>query len=199
MQSEDQNTLSDQELARQAQGGSLSSFEELVYRYEKRVYRFLLRCCRNETSAQDLTQLSFVAAWRGIDQYDPNCSFPSWLFTIARRKFIDHYRRVRPETDVIPENPDVNDPFVLLDQEEQQRRVWDWARGLLSAEQFQALWFFYQEQMKIKEIAQAMSRTQISVRILLFRAKKRLARAHSRIREDAVPALALVKENWRVR
>ena len=88
----DFQSFTDEELARQTQAGSLVAFEELVYRYEGRIYGFVANCCRNGTDAREVTQDTFVRAFQAIGQFDLQRGFAPWLFTIARRKCIDHHR-----------------------------------------------------------------------------------------------------------
>jgi RNA polymerase sigma-70 factor, ECF subfamily len=171
-------TTCDEELARQSQAGSLSSFEELVYRHEGRIFRFLVRCCRHEEDARELTQTTFVTAFRSLHLYQPARPFAAWLLTIARHKFIDHYRRARFDftLDGLPEASDHDDPSAILERREQQRDIWEQVRGLVGPDQFSALWLKYQEDLSIKEIAGVLRRTQTSVKVLLFRARQTLIR-----------------------
>jgi RNA polymerase sigma factor (sigma-70 family) len=90
--SADFQKCSDEELAQQSQDGTLSAFEELVYRYEGRIYGFIANSCRNATDAREVTQDTFVRAFQAIGQFDGRRGFAPWLFTIARRKCIDHHR-----------------------------------------------------------------------------------------------------------
>ena len=84
----------------------MKAFEQLVYRYEQRIYRFACNACSREPDARELTQDTFVKAFRAIAQYNPEHSFAAWLFTIARHKCIDHLRVPRPlETHEIPSLP----------------------------------------------------------------------------------------------
>src|SRR5258708_3655201 len=55
--SSETNSLSDEDLARQSQTGSMSAFEELVYRYENRIY--VANYCRNPADAREVTQDTF--------------------------------------------------------------------------------------------------------------------------------------------
>ena len=108
---------SDEELARQAHAGSLQAFDELVYRYEHRIYGFVANVCRNGTDAREVTQDTFVRAFQAIHQFDARQTFAPWLFTIARRKAIDHYRAAAPLADeAAPEQISPGDPAELLAQ-----------------------------------------------------------------------------------
>jgi RNA polymerase sigma-70 factor, ECF subfamily len=191
------SNLSDEELARQSQAGSLASFEELVSRHEGRIFRLLARCCGNESQAEDLTQITFVTAYRSLHQYDPTRPFGAWLSVIAHRKFIDHYRKRRLESSVgeFPEPVDANDPAALLDQREQHTGLWNRVRSLLGADQFSVLWLKYQEDLSVREIARLLRRTETSVKVLLFRARQALPRslrpAEGQVRPQAEGASVL--------
>lgn len=67
--------------------------------YGPQLYRFLLRGLGDVGAAQDVTQETFLRAWRAADRYDPGLSsLRVWLFGIARHAMIDHARAasVRP-------------------------------------------------------------------------------------------------------
>src|SRR5689334_11907869 len=70
------------EIATRAAAGSLEAFGELAKRFEARIYGFLYRHVGNAHDAQDLTQETFVRAWRGIARFDPKRDFATWLFVI---------------------------------------------------------------------------------------------------------------------
>ena len=165
---------SDEELARETRAGCLAAFEELVRRYERRVYAFITHCCRNRADAQELTQDTFVRAFQAIAQFDPRRGYATWLFTIARRKCIDHHRAAppAPAEEPMPELPDLADPAELLAQREDRQNLWQIARRRLPEAQFQALWLRYAEDMSVAGIARVLRKTQTHVKVLLFRARE---------------------------
>ncbi len=170
------NEACDEELARSAQSGATASFEELVWRYEGRLFRFLKQSCRNEADAADLTQEAFVAAYANLARYDSERSFATWLFTIARRKLIDHFRAKRPADEAsLPEMVDEDDPAVLLERRDEQQALWNVARSVLTPVQFEALWLKYVEEMSVAQIARVLGRLQPHVKVILFRARAALA------------------------
>jgi RNA polymerase sigma-70 factor (ECF subfamily) len=167
----------DQELARQSQAGSLPAFEELVYRYEGRVYAFTMNFCRNTADASEVTQDTFVRAFQAVGQFDCCRDFAPWLFTIARSKCIDHRRRAPPAADApLPELSLEDTPAELLARREERQDLWALARRCMPDVQFQALWLRYVEDLSVEGIAQALHKTQTHVKVLLFRARQTLAR-----------------------
>ena len=168
--------VSDEQLAQRSQADDWASFDELVRRYEARIYRFTLSCCGHEADARELTQETFVSAYQHLRQYDPTRSFTTWLFIIARRKCIDRGRRPRRDfVSQLPDLPDSNDPSVLLGRREAAEELWQTARRVLSDTQFQTLWLHYVEDLGVREVARVMRRTQPHVKVLLFRARRLLA------------------------
>jgi RNA polymerase sigma-70 factor (ECF subfamily) len=169
--------IADEELARRAQAGEWAGFDELVRRFEGRIYRFTVNCSGHATDARELTQATFVSAYQHLRNFSPEQSFATWLFTIARRKCIDRSRRTRGWfADEMPELPDGDDPSVLLERREAAEEFWQRARRVLTATQFQTLWLHYVEDLRVREVARVMRRTQPHVKVLLFRARKVLAR-----------------------
>jgi RNA polymerase sigma-70 factor (ECF subfamily) len=72
---------------------------EAVYReLLPRVYNYFRARVGDEALAGDLTGVTFEKAWRARARYDRDLgAFTAWIFSIARRAAVDHYRRRRPE------------------------------------------------------------------------------------------------------
>jgi RNA polymerase sigma factor (sigma-70 family) len=174
----DFQSCTDEELARQTQAGSLEAFEELVYRYEHRIYAFVTQCCGRGPDACEVTQDTFVRAFQAIAQFDSRRGFAPWLFTIARRKCLDHHREAPPALadEALPDLPDDDDPSELLARQEERQNLWDLARRRLPEAQFQALWLKYAEDMSAAEVARVLGKTRVHVKVLLFRARQALGR-----------------------
>jgi len=189
--------ISDEQLARESRAGSLDAFEELVSRYERRVYGFVLRSCSNPTDACEITQDTFVKAYEALAQFNPAKPFAPWLFTIARRKCIDHHRASPAEgAALVPDQPDLDDPAELLARKEESDAIWANAHRLLPENQFQALWLRYAEEMNIQQIARVLRKTKTHVKVLLFRARRRLiAPVQRQSRGTPAPVPPRVK-NW---
>lgn len=176
----EQSTVSDEQLAESAKNGDLAKFEELVYRFETRLYNFLVHCCGNEQDARDMVQETFVAAYLGLTKYKPSMSFGTWLFTIARRKCIDKSRK--RDVTVHLEMSDMSTsstPAAILEEREEAEQLWALARRVLGPTQFQILWLYYAENMSAHEVARVMRRPQTYIKVMLFRARRALARCLS--------------------
>ena len=167
----------------------MAAFEELVRRYERRVYAFAVRCCGNPADASEITQDTFVKAYNAMAQFDTSRTFGAWLFTIARRTGIDRHRTAAPASVEPVESIDLADPASLLVRREDQAGIWSVAAGRLPRDQFQALWLRYTQDLNVVEIAQVLRKSRTHVKVLLFRARRTLARyLRSKAHPEASPA-----------
>lgn len=166
--------MTPEQLALRAQRGCFSSFGELVRRYDSRVYNFLLRRTRHVEDAEDLTQEAFGRAWERLSSYDPTRRFSTWLFTIAARLAITRHRRAR-HSRTLSEVEVVQLTATDQHQEPAAARLWAVAAGVLKDDQYTSLWLRYVEDMSIGEIARVLGKTEVGVRVSLFRARQALA------------------------
>lgn len=83
----------DEELIQQYLNGDESAFERLVERHLTPLYGFIYRLSGNPEEATDLTQETFLKAWKNIRNFDQERSFKTWLFAIARNTVFDYLRK----------------------------------------------------------------------------------------------------------
>ena len=172
---------SDEQLAGAAQAGSLAAFEELVRRHEGRLFRYLCQKAPSIADAEDLAQQTFIIAWQRIAQFRCDARFITWLYTIARRLTISHYRKHGRATHCGLEHAEAQlvqteTAREIISQVEEHDLVWRVARQNLKDESFDVLWMKYREHMSIDEIATALQRSEVSVKVMLHRARKLLAK-----------------------
>jgi len=183
---------SPEELAVRAQAGSMPAFAELVDRFEGRLFNFLFRRVGSGADAEDLTQEAFLRAWQRIGTYRPQWRFSTWLFTIASRLAVSRSRRrsaarsdrTREDLAAAPVNVQAG-----IERTETRSRIWALVGESLGPEQQSAVWLRYVEDMAVKDIATVLGRTQVSVRVMLFRARAVLADRLARdVIEEPKPA-----------
>lgn len=89
-----------------------AQFEALVRSYSTDLYRMALWLCHDRTLADDLTQETFLRAWRFLHQLRNDKAAKGWLITILRREHARLYERKMPEFEDCDEMliPDDNSP-----------------------------------------------------------------------------------------
>lgn len=187
--------LTPEDLALRAQKGSLEAFARLVEIFEGRLFNFVLRRVGKRQDAEDLTQEAFLRAWQKIANYNGRWKFSTWLYTIATRLAISHGRdRVKlaklGEDEAEPQGPSLSPP------DKDRGWIWRIVDDVLTPEQRTAVWLRYVEDMAIGEIAMVMDKSQVSVRVMLFRARGELAehlKPETREVEQSVEVRAAIK------
>lgn len=89
---------SDDELAERLRAGDEKALREAYDRHGAAVLYLAQRLLGNRADAEDVTQVTFVAAWNGRDGFDPERgTMLGWLLGIARRKVVDRFRATMRE------------------------------------------------------------------------------------------------------
>lgn len=165
----------DEELAREARAGSRRSFEELAGRYRRRLFAYFRPRLGSDQDAEDMVQETLLKLYRNIGNYDPAFRFSTWLYTAAGRLAISSYRKkgVTPGMVRLEDVPNVADPKAWTPGPAAAAGLWDSARTL-GGNQFRALWLRYGEDLSVEEIARAIGKSRLAVRLLLHRARVNL-------------------------
>jgi RNA polymerase sigma-70 factor (ECF subfamily) len=168
-------------LLARARKGDASAFEEVVRRYQRRVYGVALRIVRAHDVADDVTQEAFLRAWRALDRFELGRPFGPWVCRIAANLALNHVRSPRAREEGLPEGH-AEAPTgragpleVVLDAE--ARDVLDRALASLPPEQRAVFVLRAFEELSYEEIAQALDLSAGTVMSRLFRARQRLVRA----------------------
>lgn len=167
--------VTDEELALEAQAGSRRCFEELIARYSPKLFHFLRPKISNVSDIEDIIQQTFYKLYQNIFRYDPKWKFSTWLYTAVNRQAISHYRsKQNKNIQGMPVQTDA-DPAEALIQETQNQNLWRLARNL-KANQYEALWLRYVEDLPLKEIARIMRKSYTATRLILHRARLNLGK-----------------------
>ena len=176
----------DADLLRAHGAGDPHAFARLYDRYDRPCFRFIRRLlgAAHGDAAEDLHQETWIAISKTAAAFDPGrSSFPAWLFTIARHKTWDHFRRQKVA--VLASVQDdaammVPDPGQTPLEQVQSREL---AQELINAvealplEQRGVFVMFAQAGLSLEEIAQV---TGVSVET----AKSRLRYARTKLRQS---------------
>lgn len=172
-----------EEVVLAAQAGCRESFEQIVGHFEKRIFHFLCHLSRNSHDAEDLTQITFLKAYRDLQSYTSGRSFGAWLFTIAKRTALNHLRSAKRTEELTADYAaETESPSAALEKNDGRENIWNLARTL-KPHSYEVLWLRYGEGFSVAETARVMNTNQIRVRVLLHRARAALAKKLERRKE----------------
>jgi len=103
-------TGTDEELVARSRSGDADSFNQLISRWERPIYALAYRVIGREEDARDVTQETFLRAFRGLSAFKGQAKFSSWLYRIALNLCRDWIRRKkRSPMAILPEDVDLED------------------------------------------------------------------------------------------
>jgi RNA polymerase sigma-70 factor, ECF subfamily len=176
----------DRELVRRAQAGTKEAFEELVRRHQHRVFAVAGGILRRREDVEDIAQQVFVKAYFSLKRFDQRAAFSTWLYKITVNECWDLLRKkkVRPllyESDLSEEQAQQFSASERLqsraqdvsDKLEAQQRVERLLDGLDERDRMMLI-LKEVEGFAIEEIAEILDLNANTVKVRLFRARRRI-------------------------
>jgi RNA polymerase sigma-70 factor (ECF subfamily) len=160
-----------------------AEFEQIMQRYQKKVYRVLLLMLKNPEDADNLTQECFLRAYMSMRSFRGECSVQTWLLRIAVNLVRDDARNRRAgfwkrllrldDQDAVPAEQEPACAGASAERgmiaQQQLAAVWH-AVDKLSMRQKEVFILRFAEEMELKEIADVLNLRTGTVKAQLFRA-----------------------------
>jgi RNA polymerase sigma factor (sigma-70 family) len=173
--------ISDETLIRQALEGKQSAFAGLVNRYERYVFTLALRLVKNREDAHEISQDSFLRAFRYLPDFRGDAKFSTWLYKIVYSTSLNFLRKQNPD---IQSLDDETRPVLLADkgspdasfamEQNDRNAALQHAINKLSSDDAAIITLFYLYEHSLDEICQITSHTMTNAKTKLCRARQRL-------------------------
>lgn len=181
--------LPDRDLAIQARGGDMLSFETLVSRKTSAVVSLARRVVGNVEDARDVAQMVFLRVWKEIHRYDDKYSFNTWLYRIATNLSIDFLRSARSREKahgatlhLVREREESTAAGATRSAEDRElARLFETVSGKLSEKQKAAFVLREMEELETRDIAEILDCGESTVRNHLFNARRILRKEMARL------------------
>ncbi len=98
-----------------AKAGDIAAFEELVGRYERKIFRLAQNITQNKEDAEDVMQESFLKAYEHLAEFQGNSRFYTWLVRITVNQALMKLRKRRPNVVSLDEEIDTGEDLVPRD------------------------------------------------------------------------------------
>lgn len=149
---------------------------EVIYEtYIRQVFGYVHNRTGNVIDAEDITSQIFLSVLESLPNYKDNGHFAAWLFTIARRKVIDHYRKKKPVSS-LDENV-----FTLSSEDmvnscirQERMRALKKVLGNLSEKEKELIRLRIVAELKFADIAKILKRSESAVKKSYYRLIERM-------------------------
>ncbi len=160
--------------------GETNLFSYFLNRYSNSIYLLILRIVPTKEDAEELTQDTFLKAYRKLDTFKGDCSFSTWLFRIGYNTAISFVRKRKIIFPIIDESVLENVPDEAVktifdkDDDENLLQRLEVAIEKLNAEEKALITLYYMEEKPVAELAIVLEMTPENVKVKLFRVRKKL-------------------------
>lgn len=174
----------------------MTGIEEVVARYQRRVFTFARYFLGQKEEAEDVTQEVLIRLWRNADGLDPG-RIGAWLTRVTRNACYDRLRQRRTAAAVVAPGVDPElaeetpsaapDPAAQIEAADFQRRLLG-ALGRLEEPYRSVLLLREVQDLKYQEISEALGLPLNTVRVYIHRGRQRLREQLKEVHGHAVPA-----------
>lgn len=156
----------DNQLIKSFLSGNEKIFEKILEKYLKPVYNFLRTFVNDSDALDDLTQVTFIKAWKNLKSFDTEKNFKTWLFTIAKNTAYDFFKKkktipfssfLNEDGDNILENIKAEDilPLEILEKAEREQ-IFEKKLTQLPTDYRSLLMLRYKEDFSLQEISKIL-------------------------------------------
>ena len=187
-------TLDEKHLIECTQSGDPEAFTPLVGKYQDRLYRHMNGRVTDPELAKDLTQETWLRAFRSISSFQGSSAFYSWLYRIAENVCTDHFRKQKYNTEplhLIDENriiETVSCPSRDVERVELRKHL-QVALTALTPIRRRVFLLYYHHELPIKVIAAEIRRSEGTI-------KSHLRNARLQLQEFLIPCLRNQDVPW---
>jgi RNA polymerase sigma-70 factor (ECF subfamily) len=180
-------TTNDQHYINKVIKGDTNAFVYLVDNYKDMVFSLAYKMTKNREEAEEISQDSFIKAFKNLKNFKGESKFSTWLYRIAYHASLDAIKKNRNNNSTF----EINDVTLnqikavenILEGIERKERaiIIDDCLQKLPEEERSIIWMFYFDELSLKEIIEVTGLSEANLKVKLHRSRKKL--------------LTIVKEN----
>ena len=164
--------MTDQEYISFILKGDSSLFRHLVDRYAKMSFAVAYRIIKDSDDSQDIVQESFIAAFENLKTFKGESKFSTWLYRIVvnkalamknKQKYFDEVDDQGQQEDEYNDEIDIRNELLVKQ-----------ALNALNDKERLVIDLFYYQDQSIKEISQIIPSTEVNIKVILHRARKKM-------------------------
>lgn len=169
--------LDQKKLVEEAKKGNKEAFGEIYRLFLSRIYRFIYYLVYDEPLAEDLTQETFIKAWKALPGFSSKKgTIQAYLFAIARNLVIDNQRKKKEValTDEAAENIEITENLEENIAQNENKELVGRALSVLEPDEKQIVILRYFEEMHFTEISKIVGKKEGAIRVQMHRLLSKL-------------------------
>lgn len=157
--------------------GDKESFEKLVLKHRKNAVGFAYGILKDTYMAEDIVQESFASIYIHRHKYKTKNTFKTFLFAVIRNKCIDFIRKNKNYSSINLDDTSILDTELQPQELFEQKEDLQYSIQLLNKlkQDYRTAFYLYEvERFSYKEITEIMEKSLPQIKIIIYRARKKL-------------------------
>ncbi|WP_033961361.1 RNA polymerase sigma factor [Psychroserpens jangbogonensis] len=174
-------TTNDQILINQIVEGDTNSFTILVDRYKDLVFTLALRMLKNREEAEEVAQDTFIKTYKSLEKFKGDSKFSTWIYRVTYNSCLDRIKKNKKHLNNVEINEFTEHQVVTIDnaldnmETKERKEAMQRCINTLPNEESFLLTLYYFDDLSLDEISKIVGITANSIKVKLFRSRKKLA------------------------
>lgn len=168
----------DSVLVKKAIAGNTEALSQLIDKYKDNAYNLAVSIIKDKESAKDITQDSLLKVLENIHKFRNESKFSTWLYRIVYNESMQYIRKIEKAHIIdigFAKNDKYSDDIPSVENESLHVDL-NKAINRLEPNELQIILLFYMEEKSIKEINTITGLSKSNIKVILYRARKKLCK-----------------------
>ena len=173
-------TTNDQLYIEKVINGDVNAFAYLVDAYKNMVFSLAFKMTKNREEAEEISQDTFIKAFKNIKEFKGDSKFSTWLYRIAYYTSLDNIKKNKKEQHTFEINEVTFNQIQTVDttlqgiERKERSKLMDECLLKLPEDERTILWMFYYDELSLKEIIEVTGLSEANLKVKLHRARKKM-------------------------
>lgn len=173
-------TNNDQLYINKVINGDVNSFAYLVDNYKNMVFSLAFKMTKNREEAEEISQDTFIKAYKNLSNFKGDSKFSTWLYRIAYRTSLDNIKKNKNNNNTFEINEVTFNQIEAVETvlqniaRKERAKLMDKCLQKLPDEERSVIWMFYYDELSLKEIIEVTGLSEANLKVKLHRARKKL-------------------------
>ncbi|MFD2566186.1 RNA polymerase sigma factor [Pseudotenacibaculum haliotis] len=170
----------DQHYINKVLDGDTNSFSFLVERYKDMVFTLAYKVVKSREEAEEVSQDSFIKAFRSLDKFKGDSKFSTWLYKIVYNNCMDLVKKKARRYDtgtideVVENRIQATESTMQMIERKERAELMNACLEELPEDERTIMWLFYYKELSLKELIEVTSLSEANLKVKLHRTRKKL-------------------------
>lgn len=158
---------------KKSQSGDKNALNFLLNKYRQNAFAIACKFVQDKENAEDIVQEAFIKVFLHIKQFKNESAFTTWLFKIVYNESLKHISKNK-KINLINEDVEKEEIINSNNTTDEKKQIINQSLQELTPNEYLIIQLFYWEEKSIKEISLITNQTAANIKVLLYRARKKI-------------------------